>query len=51
VSESLLGSGGADAARGVAVGDPKFVARELHDFRLAPDSPARRTDGVAGAEQ
>lgn len=49
VKECLLGSGSSDAARGVDVGDPKFVDRGGRDFRLAPDSPARRADGVLGA--
>lgn len=49
VRECLLGSGSSDAQRGVEVGDPKFVDRGGRDFRLAPDSPARRADGVLGA--
>jgi parallel beta helix pectate lyase-like protein/uncharacterized protein DUF1565 len=49
LKECLLGKGSADAQRGVEVGDPKFVDRRGRDFRLAPDSPARRPDGVLGA--
>jgi hypothetical protein len=48
VRDCLVGAG-EFAERGSAVGDPKFLRRSERDFRVASDSPARRTDGLLGA--